>query len=93
MCSTFGFNYFTVMQKRREGKDAYVLMMAACDTSLRVWVNVRNLKDRQRWACGWLEKAERAADMQQGRECRTCAGTGLVECPLCRLQAGEVVSV
>lgn len=64
-------------------------------------MNLQNLKDRQRWASGWLQKeemraleAERAdADATQaGPECKACGGSGRVACPLCSL-GGQVVEL
>ena len=64
-------------------------------------VNIQNLKDRERWASGWLQKdemraleAERAdADAAQaGPACKACGTSGRVACPLCS-QGGEVVEI
>ena len=55
-------------------------------------VNVENLKDRKRWACGWLGKAQ-LDDMQSCPECRTCAGRGRVDCMVCLAKPGEVVEL
>lgn len=56
---------------------------------------MKNLKDRSRWASGWLQKQEiRAMESQagSGAACKTCGGTGKVACPVCSL-AGEIVEL
>lgn len=66
---------------------------------------MQNLKDRGRWASGWLQKQEiLALESQQeaaaggpsaaagGTPCKGCAGSGAVPCPLCSL-AGQVVEL
>lgn len=66
---------------------------------------MQNLKDRSRWASGWLQKQEILALEEQraaeggaapagggGTPCKGCSGTGRVPCPLCSL-AGEVVEL
>merc|ERR1712023_143861 len=56
---TFGWRHFRATQKRREGKSAvFVLLVATCDDTTQFWVDVKNLKDRQLFAAGWLQKAE-----------------------------------
>ena len=71
-------------------------------------MNLQNLKDRERWASGWLQKdemraleAERAAAAEggggaaasrSGTACKGCTGTGRVPCPLCS-RAGQVVEL
>lgn len=91
---TLGWRHFRVTQKRKQGKDTFVLMVATCDENVQLWVNIKNLKDRAAWAAGWLQKAElRALEGQAaGAECKGCKGTGNVACPLCAL-AGLVVEL
>ena len=36
---TFGWRHFRVTQKRREGKEAFVLMVSTCDESTQFWVS------------------------------------------------------
>lgn len=62
-------------------------------------VNLQNLKDRARWASGWLQKeemraleAERDAAAQAGPACKACGASGLIACPLCSL-GGQVVEL
>ena len=56
-------------------------------------LNLRNLRERERWAAGWLQKAEiTAAEELAGAACKACGGGGSVPCPLCS-QAGQVVEL
>lgn len=58
------------------------LLPAACRLPLQL--NMRNLKERERWAAGWLQKSEIQAEQElAGAECKACGGTGSVPCPLC----------
>ncbi|KAL4853668.1 hypothetical protein ACK3TF_005387 [Chlorella vulgaris] len=70
---TFGWRHFRVMQKKGQGKGTFVLMTATCDESTQFWVNMQNLKDRDRWASGWLQKQETLALEQQRKQ---AAATG-----------------
>ena len=50
-----------------------------------VWlqVNVKNLKDRDLWACGWLQKVDLQELSTGSRQiCKVCQGTGLVDSSL-----------
>jgi hypothetical protein len=63
-------------------------MLSTCDATVRFWVNVANLKDRERWSCGWLEKTEMRAVSEGGSgapggRCRACRGEGACRCPAC----------
>ncbi|KAL4452629.1 hypothetical protein ABPG75_008291 [Micractinium tetrahymenae] len=55
---TFGWRHFRAVQKQGQGKGTLVLLQATCDESTQFWVNMQNLKDRGRWASGWLQKQE-----------------------------------
>ena len=91
---TLGWRHYRCTQKRKQGKDTFVLMVATCDENVQLWVNMKNLKDRAAWAAGWLQKTEmRALEAQgAGAECKGCKGTGKVPCPLCEL-AGSIVEL
>jgi hypothetical protein len=63
-------------------------MLSTCDATVRFWVNAANLKDRSRWSCGWLERAEMRAVSADGGgvaggRCRNCSGSGSCRCPAC----------
>lgn len=96
MQRTMGWRHFRVTQRRKEGKNAaFVLMVATCDETVQLWVNLKNLKDRSLWAAGWLQRTEMRALEEQGAagpECKVCRGSCAVPCPLCS-RAGEVVEL
>lgn len=81
---TLGWRHFNATHKLKAGKQVYVLMMATCDNSACIWVNLQNLKERERWASGWLQKSEIEGRNDLGAECQVCAGTGHMVCPLCK---------
>ena len=93
---TLGRTHFRAADKRRAGQHWYVLMVAACDEGLRLWVNAGALKDRQAWWPGWVTVADvvarRSGGVRSGARCRSCGGDGRAPCPLCT-RAGEVVEV
>ncbi|GBG69981.1 hypothetical protein CBR_g4809 [Chara braunii] len=56
---TFGWCHFRVESKKQQAKGIWYLeMVATCDPASRFWVNAQNLRDRDRWAMGWLQKQE-----------------------------------
>jgi len=87
----------------------FVLMVSACDPTIRLWVEARALKDRARWTPGWVTVADvasrRADDAERvaGRKKKGVgprAGAGCKACGgsgrvACRLcsRAGELVEV
>ena len=88
---TFGWRHFLVRSKRREGAATFVELVSTCDESVVVWLDARNLKDRARWSCGWLERAEMNAPATQqgaGGTCRACSGQGQCRCPACSAPSG-----
>ncbi|PRW51032.1 hypothetical protein C2E21_5358 [Chlorella sorokiniana] len=96
---TLGWRHFEAVQKRGQGREAYVLLESTCDRETKLWVNLQNLKDRARWASGWLQKeemraleAERDEAAQAGPACKACGASGLVACPLCS-RGGQVVEL
>lgn len=38
--TTFGWRHFRAMQKRRKGKDTYLLMTATCEETTQFWVSI-----------------------------------------------------
>ncbi|KAG6556723.1 hypothetical protein Mapa_001666 [Marchantia paleacea] len=95
MESTFGWRHFRVHSKRRgSGKDWFVEMSATCDESTRFWVNVKNLKERERWSMGWRQKREiiAAKDTSFKLSCKACKGIGRLPC-FCTLRASEELSL
>ena len=55
---------------------------------------MRNLRERERWASGWLQKAEiQAAEALAGAACKACGGSGRAPCPLCSAGGGAVIEL
>ena len=50
---TLGWRHFRVINRKNEGKWVFAELVAACDESVRLWVNAQALKDRDLWAAGW----------------------------------------
>ncbi|GIL59661.1 hypothetical protein Vafri_14391, partial [Volvox africanus] len=87
MQETMGWRHFRVIQCRKGASGvAFVHMQASCDPATQLWINASNLKDRDLWAAGWLQKSEMedpSAAMAGGVPCRACSGTGAIPCPVC----------
>ncbi|KXZ45765.1 hypothetical protein GPECTOR_50g558 [Gonium pectorale] len=87
MQETMGWRHFRVIQCRKgSGALAFVQMQASCDPATQLWMNAANLKDRDLWAAGWLQKSEMEnpqGAMAGGVTCRACSGTGATPCPAC----------
>jgi tryptophan-rich hypothetical protein len=92
----FGWRHFECTQRRKEGKESFVLLTSTCDPETKLWINRKNLKNRDRWSAGWLQKKEIIAvvgnSSEKGTRCPACSGSGTAPCPLCSL-AGEVVEL
>lgn len=42
-------------------------------------INVKNLKDRSAWACGWLQKEQlEELNARRSEACKACEGVGMV---------------
>eukprot|EP00897_Mesotaenium_endlicherianum_P003903 jgi/Mesen1/3540/ME000198S02744 len=84
---TFGWRHFRIESKKRQGKEWFVEMIATCDENARFWVNMQNLKDRERWSMGWLQKKEleaiKAGAASTCTACKACAGIGQRTCQAC----------
>ncbi|CAM6112074.1 unnamed protein product [Calypogeia fissa] len=81
----FGWRYFQIQSKRRGSrKEWFVEMVATCDETGRYWMNVQNLKDRERWSMGWLQKVEileaQNKDTASNLVCKACKGKGQQPC-------------
>lgn len=101
---TLGRTHFRCASKRRAagGGGWFVLMVAACDESIRLWVEAKALRDRARWTPGWVTVADvvdrrsrkdgRGVGPRAGAGCKACGGCGRAPCPLCT-RPGEVIEV
>lgn len=111
---TLGRTHFRCAAKRRapgegggdglpaSGCQWFVLMVAACDESVRLWVEARSLRDRARWTPGWVTVADvvdrrgrkdgRGVSPRAGAGCKACGGDGRAPCPLCT-RPGALIEV
>ncbi|KAL2629864.1 hypothetical protein R1flu_014550 [Riccia fluitans] len=95
---TFGWRHFRVHSKKRgNGKEWFVEMSATCDESTRFWVNAKNLKERERWSMGWLQKTEILAakgekNTSSNQVCKACKGQGLLPC-ICKLRPDDELTL
>jgi hypothetical protein len=72
-------------------KTTYALLVATCDESAKLWVDIEILKARSVWSAGWLQKetllrlmAEADETNTEGQEaCAACGGCGTVACRYC----------
>mmetsp|Transcript_1841 Transcript_1841/g.5390 ORF Transcript_1841/g.5390 Transcript_1841/m.5390 type:complete len:202 (+) Transcript_1841:99-704(+) len=88
---TLGRTHFSVIRKEKQGKETYVLMSAACDETIQLWLNAKNLKSRELWSAGWLQRTQRLALVERA-PCKHCSGEGTLRCHLCS-NAGRIVEV
>lgn len=54
----WGWRHFQVVNRKNEGKFVFAEMVAACDASVRFWINAKSLKDRSQWQSGWQSLQE-----------------------------------
>jgi tryptophan-rich hypothetical protein len=50
---TFGWRHFVVTNRKNEGAIVFAELKAACDDSVRFWLNAKILKERALWLPGW----------------------------------------
>lgn len=50
---TWGWRHFQVVNRKNEGRWVFAEMVAACDPSVRFWLNAEQLKDSALWQAGW----------------------------------------
>lgn len=54
-------------------------MQATCDPDVRFWVNSQNLKERDRWSCGWVRRhLGKSFPLPQQKDPRVGCSAGLV---------------
>ncbi|MBD2088778.1 TIGR02450 family Trp-rich protein [Microcoleus sp. FACHB-1515] len=59
---TWGWRHFQVVNRKNEGQWVFAEMVAACDPTVRFWLNARQLKDRKLWRSGWQTMQEMGID-------------------------------
>ena len=62
---TFGWRHFQVTNRKNEGEWVFAELVAACDPSVRFWVNAKALKDRRLWVAGWQSLQEQQANASE----------------------------
>lgn len=50
---TWGWRHFQVVNRKNQGQWVFAELVAACDPSVRFWMNAQPLKDRSQWQAGW----------------------------------------
>lgn len=94
METTFGWRHFEVISKQKGGnKNWFLELVATCDQNTRFWLNAQNLKDRERWSMGWLQKEDilRSQDKDSsGTSCKACKGMGRLPCVACEREGSKV---
>ncbi|MCA6572485.1 MAG: TIGR02450 family Trp-rich protein [Pseudanabaena sp.] len=58
MQETFGWRHFVVINRKNEGDLVFAEIKAACDDSVRFWLNAKSLKQRSLWTPGWTPLKE-----------------------------------
>lgn len=56
-----GWRHFQVTNRKNQGQWVFAEMVAACDPSVRFWMNAKLLKDRSLWQAGWRSLQETEA--------------------------------
>lgn len=57
---TLGWRHFQVKNRKNEGRWVFAELVAACDSTVRLWLNARVLKDRELWQAGWQPLGDKA---------------------------------
>ncbi|PZV13171.1 MAG: TIGR02450 family Trp-rich protein [Pseudanabaena sp.] len=55
---TFGWRHFVVVNRKNEGELVFAEIKAACDDSVRFWLNAKALKRQSLWLPGWKTLTE-----------------------------------
>lgn len=49
----WGWRHFQVANRKNQQSWVFAEMVAACDDTVRFWVNAKSLKDKSLWLPGW----------------------------------------
>ena len=55
---TMGWRHFQVTNRKNQDKWVFAELVAACDPTVRFWLNAKVLKNRKLWASGWQTLSE-----------------------------------
>ncbi|MGL5510794.1 MAG: TIGR02450 family Trp-rich protein [Microcoleaceae cyanobacterium] len=58
--SCWGWRHFQVVNRQNEKEIVFAEMVASCDSTVRFWLNAKQLNDRQLWQPGWQSTQEMA---------------------------------
>ncbi|HIK44684.1 MAG TPA: TIGR02450 family Trp-rich protein [Leptolyngbyaceae cyanobacterium M65_K2018_010] len=50
---TEGWRHFQVANRKQQGTWLFAELVAACDPTVRFWINAQQLKNRTLWQPGW----------------------------------------
>ncbi len=57
---TLGWRHFRVVNRKNQGGLIFAELVAACDGSVRFWLNARALKNPDLWQPGWQPLTQQA---------------------------------
>lgn len=62
--TTWGWRHFRVVNRKNQGRWVFAEMVAACDPTVRFWLNAQQLKEQALWQAGWqsVQQAELAIE-------------------------------
>ncbi len=63
--TTEGWRHFQVLNRKQEGAWIFAELVAACDPAVRLWVNAKQLKNRQLWQAGWQPLNQTESEVNQ----------------------------
>lgn len=53
-----GWRHFQVVNRKNQGRWVFAELVAACDPTVRFWINARLLQQRSLWQAGWRSLGE-----------------------------------
>jgi len=58
--TVLGWRHFQVVTRKQQGQWVFAEMVAACDSTVRFWINAQQLRKRSLWQAGWqpLQKTQ-----------------------------------
>jgi tryptophan-rich hypothetical protein len=59
-----GWRHFQVMNRKNQGTFVFAELVAACDPTVRVWINAKLLWQRSLWQAGWQSLQESQASTE-----------------------------
>jgi tryptophan-rich hypothetical protein len=57
--ATFGWRHFRVLNRQNQAGMVFAEMAAACDPTVRFWINAKLLKQGHLWRSGWQPLGEK----------------------------------